>query len=200
MRTTTNRFATIVISILLLQTMLIGAESPPSSTPNKSSPTKTPRDVGLIFNTANILLELEGYQAGFGVKFGRDKLYLRPLLDLVVNGSSDSFALSAGATFEYHLFTGQVSPYIGGCVQAGYMRQGDLTSAIPFSIGAIAGAEVFIFDFLSIFAEYSLAADFTVTTDLQTSQSTFDYLIDTRMGNGSKIGIVIYFLRASTKK
>ena len=60
--------------------------------------------------------------------------------------------------------------------------------------------EVFLFDFLSVFAEYSLAADFTLTTNLQTAQTTFDYLVDTRMGNDSKLGIVLYFMRAGVKK
>ena len=38
-----------------------------------------------------------------------------------------------------------------------YMRQAGLMSAVPFSLGAVAGVEVFVFDFLSVFAEYDIA-------------------------------------------
>ena len=79
------------------------------------------------------------------------------------------------------------------------MKQSNVTSAVNFSLGALAGVEVFIFDFLSVFAEYTLAANFINTTDLQTSQSTFDYLINTSMGNNAQLGIVIYFMRSGAK-
>ena len=80
------------------------------------------------------------------------------------------------------------------------MRQENVVSTTRFSLGAIAGVEYFPFEFLSVFAEYAVAADFTITKDLQSSQTTFDYLIDTRMGNDSKLGIVIYLMRAMKKK
>ena len=108
--------------------------------------------------------------------------------------------INAGATGEYHLVPGTVSPYVGGYAVLGYMRQNDSIAAVPFSLGVVAGVEVFIFDFLSIFAEYTLAFDFIVTNDLQTSQTTFDYLVDTRIGNSSKIGIVVYLMRIGVSR
>ncbi len=67
-----------------------------------------------------------------------------------------------------------------------------------FSVGAVAGVEFFPLKFLSLFVEYTLAADFTLTTDLSSSTTTFDYLVDMRMGNESTIGIIVYFMRSGT--
>ncbi len=158
-------------------------------------------DLGLIFNSSSILLDLESYQAGIGLKIGRDKVSFRGLFDLVLNGASDSFSLNAGAGIQYYLLPGSsVAPYIGGSVGGGYMKQGDALSLVVLSVGALGGVEVFLFDFLSVFAEYAITADFTLSTDIPTSQTTFDYLVDTGMGNKSKLGIVIYFMRAMKKK
>jgi len=44
----------------------------------------------------------------------------------------------------------------------------------------------------NMFAEYAIGADFQ---DLQLGQSTFDYLISTRMGDNTKLEIVIYVMR-----
>jgi hypothetical protein len=158
-------------------------------------------DLGLIFNTSSILLDLESYQAGLGLKIGRDKVSFRGLFDLVLNGASDSFALNAGTAIQFYLIPGlSISPYVGGSVGGGYMRQADAMSMVVLSVGALAGVEVFLFDFLSVFAEYAITADFTLSTDIPSSQTTFDYLVDTGMGNNSKLGIVIYFMRAMKKK
>ena len=85
---------------------------------------------------------------------------------------------------------------IGG----GYETQANVSSTLNFSLGAVAGVEVFIADFLSLFAEYTLEADFDNTTDFQTSQSTFDYLISTKMGNNAQIGVVVYLMRSGAKE
>ncbi len=166
--------------------------------PNVST-TKGPVDVGAIFNTSNLLFGLESYQAGLGAKIGWGKLDLRGLFDFTINGSSQSYAVDLGTTVEYHFIPGPVSPYVGASVSLGYMTQSNITSAVTGSLGAVAGIEVFILDFLSVFAEYEVAADLTDTTDLQTSQSTFDYLINTRMGNNASLGVVIYFMRSEAK-
>lgn len=187
-----------ILAVLFALTPPFAVAEGSSLIPNLS-PTKGPYDLGIIFNTNDLLFGLESYQAGLGAKIGWGSLYLRGLFDFAVNGSSQSFAIAGGATLEYHLIPGPISPYVGASAGLGYNIQGNVISAANFSLGALAGVEVFIFDFLSVFAEYTIAADLTYSTNLQTSQSTFDYLINTRMGNNMQLGIVIYFMRSGAK-
>lgn len=187
-----------LFAVLLVVITTSAAADGGSLIPNLS-PAKGPNDLGVIFSMNDLLLGLESYQAGLGAKIGWGKFCLRGLFDFTVNGSASAFAMNLGVTAEYHLNPGPISPYIGGSAGGGYMTQSNITSAVSFSIGAVAGVEVFILDFLSVFAEYALVANFTNTTDLQSSQSTFDYLIKTGMGNNAKLGIVIYFMRSVAK-
>lgn len=184
-------FITIFLSINAASVVAQGDSLIPSV-----SPAKGPYDLGVIFNTNDLLLGLESYQAGLGAKIGWGNIFLRGLFNFTLNGSSNSYGLDAGAAVEYHLIPGPISPYVGASIGGGYMTQNKVTSVVTFSFAALAGVEVFVLDFLSVFAEYAVQADLTNTTDIQVSQSTFDYLIDTRMGNGAKLGIVIYFMRS----
>lgn len=156
-------------------------------------------DLGLVFNTTLTPLDVQAYQAGLGFKVEIGDIDLRGLADIVLSSASDSFSIKLGATTEYHLTPEPYSFYLGGACTAGYMIQSGSYSSFVASLGAVAGVEYFPLKFLSLFAEYSLAVDFTWTTDLSTSETTFDYLLDTRMGNESKIGIVIYFQRLMGK-
>jgi hypothetical protein len=197
----TRQFACVCFLIALLGPISAQAQTKAPGPVQNIEVARGSCDLGLIFNTSSILLDLESYQAGIGLKIGRDKVSFRGLFDLVLNGASDSFSLNAGAAIQYQLLPGSsVAPYIGGSVGGGYMRQGDALSMVVLSAGALAGVEIFLFDFLSVFAEYAITADFTLSTDISTSQTTFDYLVDTGMGNNSKLGIVIYFMRAMKKK
>jgi len=186
-----------VMAILAITTPPLWADGG-SLIPNVAT-AKGPVDAGAIFDTNDLLFGLESYEAGLGAKIGWGKLCLRGLFDFTINGSSQSYAVDIGTTLEYHFISGPVSPYVGGSVSLGYMTQSNVTSAVTCSLGAVAGIEVFVFDFLSVFAEYEVAADLTNTTDLQTSQSTFDYLISTQMGNSASLGVVIYFMRSEAK-
>ncbi len=176
----------------------VSAASPAPGVSPKVSP--DPTDVGIIFSSSDILLDLDNYQGGFGVKIGSGSFYLRGTLDFLLSSASSSFSVNAGATGEYHLAPGPVSPYLGAYAQVGYSLQENVIWTVPLSVGGVAGVEVSILDFISVFAEYCLAADFTFTTDLETSKTTFDYLVDTRLGNGSKLGIVVYLTRFPVKK
>jgi hypothetical protein len=184
---------------LCMAAMAVPADVLAPGTAQKLTPAQGKNDLGLVFSSGDILLDLESYEGGFGGKIGWGKFCLRSGIDLLINGSSDSFSLNATATGEYHLAPGPISPYIGGYVEAGYMSQAGTTSTIPLSVGAVAGVEVFLLDFLSVFAEYALACDFTFTTDLQASTTAFDYLVDTGMGNNSQLGIIIYLSRIGAK-
>ena len=70
---------------------------------------------------------------------------------------------------------------------------------LPLAMGAVLGAEFFIFEFVSVFAEYSLYAEGTIsstTTNTGGVETKTDpelnYSIDSGMGMDSSLGIVIY--------
>jgi hypothetical protein len=190
--------AAVVVVLIVFIAPPVGAEG--GSLIPGLGPVKGPVDLGIIFNTTDLLLGLQSYQAGLGAKVGWGNFCLRGLFDLTVNGSAKASAVNLGATAEYHIFPGPISPYVGASMGGGYIGEAGVSSSVSFSLSALAGVEVFIADFLSVFAEYELAATFTSTTDLQANQSTFDYLISTGMGNNTKLGIVIYIMRSGANK
>jgi hypothetical protein len=189
---------TVIIAVLALGFISIGWAQVVSS--SKLTPATGQNDLGLIFNSSNILLGLESYQAGIGGKMAWGNLALRGVVGLGFIGASQAFSVDFGLAIENHFLPGAISPYYGAFARVGYNLQPDVLSIIPFSVGAIIGVEVFLFDFLSVFAEYSLAATFTKTDDLITDESTLDWIIDAKMGNNSMIGVVVYFQRDKSKK
>jgi hypothetical protein len=164
-------------------------------------------NIGFIFNTNSILLEVESYQAGIGMKFGDDNLSVRGLLDIYYIHSASLFTIDLGAAIEYHFITGIISPYFGGFIKVGFTSIYSEIDAdnwthnysIPISAGPLLGVEIFPFPFLSIFAEYNIEARFSIGIDQVNSSGTvtqtnnFDFLIDSKIGNNSKLGIVVYF-------
>ncbi len=188
----------VVLALVFVAAAPIAAQDVKPASAAKSARTRTLVDAGLIFNLDGALLDLGAYQAGIGVKLGWENLRLRILLDAVASSASDSYAVKLGTTLERHLTPEPLSLYVGGSAGAGYMLQVGSFSSVLFSVGAVAGVEFFPLKFLSLFVEYTLAADFTLNTDLLSSTTTFDYLVDMRMGNESTIGIVVYFKRSGT--
>lgn len=156
-------------------------------------------DMGLVFSGGSDFGILDPYIGGLGAKLGSTELLFRPSFDLFINGSTSSIAMVGGLALEYHFIEGLVSPYLGGFFNGGWKKSGDYSMEIPLSVGAIAGVEVFVFEWLSLFAEYNLAVNVNFVTYTATSQSVYDYTIDTGMGNEGKIGIVMYFLRKGRK-
>ena len=167
----------------------------------------TPR-WGFIFNTNNLLLDIESYQAGVGIKtLNHNNVAIRYLGDIFYSSSSNTFSGTLGATYEKHFKPGRLSPYWGGFIEAGYIGQKSevdsdnwtKNNSFPVSLGAVLGTEFFILEFLSVFAEYSLYLDSTITS---TSTSTagvvvktdpeLNFSIDSGIGNNSSLGIVIY--------
>jgi hypothetical protein len=171
-----------------------------SSVFQKITPKAGPVDAGLIFNMPNLLLDLESYQAGMGLKLGLPKVDLRCLLDVVVNGSAGSYGGEVGLALESHLTPDPVSFYWGGTVNVGYLGQSGGMSILSGDVGVIAGLEVSPFEFLSFFVEYALAAAMTVTTTSPGADPVIDFLADVGMGNGSRIGVVLWFMKAGKKK
>lgn len=195
--------STVRLSSLLLLVLLgavrIAAAAEPSRPANAVQASRWQEyDPGLIFNASLAPLEIQAYEAGLGMKVSLGLIDLRGLLDLVVSSPS-AFSVKSGAAVEYHLTPEPLSFYVGGSASAGYLRQAGSFSSFVLSLGAIMGVEYFPLKFLSVFVEYALDADLTWTTDLSSSETAFYYLIDTRLGNDSEIGIVIHILRLLKK-
>ena len=165
------------------------------------------RDIGVIFNTDNLLLDYESYQGGIGLKLADSQTAWRVLLDVFYSTVSDSMAFTLGGAWERHFAEGRVSPYFGAYLQAGYAQMRTefssdtwtRISSVPVAFGGIFGVEVFLLRFLSLFAEYdlSLSLDYVRTREsilgTETTDSTFDWTVEVGSGNQSKIGIVFYF-------
>ena len=161
---------------------------------------------GIIFNTSNILLDLSAYQSGVGFKLKAEDYALRGLFNLNYDSSDDMLETDIGITYEHPFFSGRVAPYWGGAVTVGYSLDRDKYdsenwteySDITGSLSAVFGTEVYVFDFLSLFAEYSIGLSFTRSTVTQSSageetdDTTFNFSLGTGLGNTASIGIVIY--------
>jgi len=182
----------------------------------KLSPEYAGKKNGIIFNVDDILLDIESYQGGIGVKhYFNEKFAYRGSIDFSYIDSSSSLTLNLGNSIEKHLLTGRVSPYIGAFLDIGYIHfkstdeasgvETEVTS-IPLSIGPLIGVEVFVLDFVSLFAEYSLSASYSKTKTEQTaagvttSDKDSDFSIEAGIGNESKIGIVVYFNTLKKRK
>jgi hypothetical protein len=191
MSTTRRRTAGLGIgAVLFLSAALAGA----APTIGEITPPQGAFDVGLIFNTDNLLFGLESYRSGIGVKLGFGALDVRSAVDFTYSGAANALSFDLYTAVVNHLAGQLVSPYLGGFLQVGYQRDASATWAVPFSLGAVGGVEVYLLDFLSLFAEYAVSVQFVTTA------STFDWLFDTGMDTSSTIGIVIYLQRAETKK
>ena len=161
---------------------------------------------GFIFDTNNILFDIEGYQGGVGFKYRGDSLFYRTMIDFSFSSSTNKMIVGRDLALEKHLRTGKISPYWGVFFHIAYESEKfesdpDNWSKLieyPISTGAILGVEVFLMDFLSFFVEYNLALQFVGVTNQQsvagvvTESTTWNYSLSTGIGNNSKLGIVIY--------
>lgn len=171
------------------------------------------RDLGVIFNTNDILLDLESYQGGVGAKIGLGQYVLRPMADILLNTGDihPPFSLTLGAVLEKHILPGPVSLYWGPSAEMGFTSI--LTSKVDadnwtqtiawelLSAGCVAGIELFILDSLSVFVEYSLALTLGLNTTRTSvagsvsSNTEFTYKLNLGLGNQTMLGLVFYFKR-----
>ncbi len=200
MRIRPSAVRVLVISSVLLVFLSLTAYGQVGAAFQKVTPKSGPIDIGIIFNSPNLLLGLESYQAGIGLKLGLPRADLRGMVDFVYNGGASSFALQTGLAAEFHQTPEPVSFYWGGVVGAGFMTQSGGLVRVPLSAGLIAGVEVFPFPFVSFFVEYGLEAGATISWASPGATPTVDILADIGMGNDARIGIVLYFQRAAAKK
>jgi hypothetical protein len=170
-------------------------------------PKAEPPDFGILFNTNDILLDIEGFQGGIGAKISLKNWMLRSSADLIFR--NHWFSFDVGAVLEKHLLPGPMSLYCGPAAGIGYTLDHDKDDEdnwsrehYPFfSLGCVFGIEVFIFQFLSLFVEYQaalkLGLDITkvnVAGSVSTTKE-FTYDFDIGMGNNAMFGIVIYLAK-----
>ena len=164
---------------------------------------------GLIFNTNNLLLDIDEYQSGVGIKLMSLNFSIRALLSLNYESGNNVFNSRIGFALEKPFFTGRIAPYWGVSLTSGLTIDKDeysgddwrKTRTISADISAILGTEVYIFEFLSFFAEYKLGAGFSSVNTTQeisgnrTENSAINYNIGTELGNEASIGVVIYLIK-----
>lgn len=182
------------------------SEAPEAESVEQSGRRMTP---GFIFNASNLLLDLSAYQGGVGGKLDFGNYALRGLFSLALRNSQadttdNDIDLTLGLAAEFPFSRGRVSPYWGGFIDGTVTSEkresaaGDVSSRLVLSgsVGPLLGAELAIFDFLSVFAEYQLAFGISRTTTeneaTDTSDETTNYNLATELGNAGSLGIVIY--------
>jgi hypothetical protein len=159
----------------------------------KTHDTARHTDAGIIFNMSSPLNGLESYQGGLGAKLSFYPSAVRAGVNLQYASTSNSFSLTLGAVYEYHLLPAPLSPYVGVSAGLGYVSQQPTATLFPVSVGAVMGIEMHVLDNLSIFAEYSVSLAFTVITDLQSQATSTSVSLGTGMGNLGMLGVVVYF-------
>ena len=170
-------------------------------------PKPGPVDLGIIFNTDDILLNIDEIDGGVGAKVSLANWVLRGIVDL--RAFNDVVSVDLNAVLERHLWPGPVSVYWGPSAGLGLwvtkttITDDDWTryTEIPLTLGCVFGVEFFIFESLSVFVEYQaslkLGLDRTKISSAgsvsTTTEWTYDF--DIGMGNSTKFGIVFYLLK-----
>ena len=162
--------------------------------------------LGFIFNTNSLLLNLESYKGGLGGMLRYPDSSFRVLVDLSHASGINTLGVGVGVVYQKPFFSGRVEPYWGLMLDAGFEREKtiidpddyDQIDVLTASAGGVLGAEIFLFDFISLFGEYQLALDVSRTAIAQsvggtvTESSTFNYAVGIALGNNASIGVVIY--------
>lgn len=168
----------------------------------------------VLFNVPNLLMGVEEYQGGIGVKITKEKWHLRLMLDLLldIDGENpgtdvDDFDYGLGAAAEYHLSDGKISPYLGLGLSFLHDSDKSVTDSDNWSkdywntlsLGPILGTEVKIMENVSLFAEYQLSLDFvgsgnttnTAGTKTKTAND-LQWQLGLDLGNQALIGVAVY--------
>jgi len=167
---------------------------------------KSENHIGFIFSTDNLLMNINDYNGGIGIKMMFPKLSARFLVDFGYSKSTGIFSTDLGFTLEKRMREGRIVPYLGGGFKAGINREKvelDIDNwtkqiSIPLEASANLGVEVFLLEFLSFFAEYSLAFQLIAVNTKEsingtvTSDTTWTWDLSTGLGNSGRLGIIIY--------
>jgi hypothetical protein len=169
---------------------------------------------GIIFNTSNILLDLEEYQAGVGLMMLGESHSFRGSFGFSYESAANFLGMNISFAYLRPIIKGRVTPYWGVGVTMGYSFDKDTYDADDWQsihsfeggVSAVLGVEVFVFDFLSLFAEYDLGVSIAWSKVVQSSSGiesdsqSFNYSLGTGIGNGASIGVVVYLDESARRK
>jgi len=180
--------AVIALAALFLAAGIAAAAEPAA----KTSKSATGEDFAILFDLKSLLLATDsfedGYQAGAGLKWWMlDAFALRGLLAFESNTLEEItetvFGISAGV--EWHpAARARVSPYVGAFAGTRVLAITDMDTALDLYGGAMAGAEVRLWQNIALFAEYQLV----VSDDIDG--------VTVRFGGPDcvQVGLAIYFM------
>jgi hypothetical protein len=195
-----KKFGLFVSAVALIAAVSVEAQTTPATPEQKSA---VP---GFIFNTSNLLLDLESYQGGVGIKLIYPEYALRASAGGSYTGTTGQLDFNLGLTYEKPLFTGRVSPYWAiNSIFAYSQERSEIDpdnwmklKGFSAGVGGVLGVELFILDFLSIFAEYELSASvawsFTSRSldGTVSESSSTNFNAATGLGNSGSLGLVVY--------
>lgn len=208
----TRQFSRVLLvpALLLVAALAFGQDLDqeiPADPAVEEAPVEAERIRGFLFSADNLLMNIDTFGAGVGyVLRAPDKATRLGLAGFASNASSTISAELIAARLWY-LQEDRISPYWLISGSAGMLTQSTVTDddnwtrdvQLLFSAQAGLGVEFFIFDSLSISAEYVLAADVTrAQTNVNTAgtvtrgDATWTYVVQTDVGNSSRLGIAIY--------
>lgn len=194
-------FILILLPIAALEAQGTRASDKPAA---EAKPVPIP---GFIFNVSNILLDVEEYRGGVGVRFLYPAYALRASLGGGYSSANDSLEIAASGTFEKPFYVGRVTPLWGINTVLGYEQERSavdadnwsITRSVSASMGGVLGLEFHITDYVSLMVEYELAASlawtgFTRAVDgvAAPAATSVNYDVSTRLGNGGGISLVLY--------
>lgn len=167
-----------------------------------------PWTMGVLFSADNILLDIGTFGSGVGIIARRPNSAIRGSVSGFFTNSADMRTMELGGAWVSYTRNERISPYWVIAGSAGFLSlrteidDQNWTESVDLygSVGGGFGAEFFLLDFLSVFAEYQLSVDLSreVTTETVAGQSTesdpdWSYTIQTEVGNSSRLGIAVYF-------
>ena len=185
-------------------------EAPPEAEADLAEgtePSAPERTRGLLFSTNNILLDIGTYGTGFGMVLHTQENAIRASLSGFASNSSSTLTMELGGAWVNYVRSARVSPYWVVSGSTGFLTQNSETDpdnwtrdiTLLGTVGAGFGAEFFLLEFLSLFAEYQLVANFTrsQTTDsvggtATPGEAVWTYFVQTELGNSSRLGIAVY--------
>ena len=183
-------------------------EAPPAAEADLAEgtePSAPERTRGLLFSTNNILLDIGTYGTGFGMVLHTQENAIRASISGFASNSSSILEMELGGAWVNYVRAARVSPYWIVSGSTGFLTEKTdpdnwtRDTTLLGTVGAGFGAEFFILEFLSLFAEYQLVANFarsqttvSVGGTATPGEAVWTYFAQTELGNSSRLGIAVY--------